>query len=312
MSQEIRRYLILPKYLINYTNIRLGGIHMKIFADSACDLPKSFYEEENVNLIPLHVLMDGKEYRDVLDISALEVYDGIRAGQQPKTSQASPEYFLELWTALAISGEDAIYIAFSSELSGTYSTAVMIRDQVKEDYPDFNLVILDSKCAALGYGLVVQEAARLRKAGATFNEVVEGTTFSAKHMEHLFTVQDLDYMAKGGRVSKSSAFIGGLLSIKPLLQVEEGKLIPIEKHRGKKRVLNRMVQLLEERGDDINQQHIGISHSDDEEIALELKAAIEKKFSPKSIVTHMIGPVIGAHVGPGTLALFFSNKRSEQ
>ncbi len=285
---------------------------MKIFADSACDLPKSFYEEQQVELIPLHVLMDGQEYRDVLDISALEVYDGIRAGQQPKTSQASPEYFLELWTTLAASGEDAVYIAFSSELSGTYNTAVMMRDQVKEDYPNFNLVILDSKCASLGYGLVVKEAARLRNNGASFEEVVEVATFYARHMEHLFTVDDLDYMAKGGRVSKASAFIGGLLSIKPLLHVEDGKLIPIEKHRGRKRVLKRMLQLIEERGDQIHEQHIGINHSDDEAFALELKSAIEQQFNPKSIEMHMIGPVIGAHVGPGTLSVYFLNKRKEQ
>ena len=285
---------------------------MKIFADSACDLPKSFYEEQQVELIPLHVLMDGQEYRDVLDISALEVYDGIRAGQQPKTSQASPEYFLALWTTLAASGEDAVYIAFSSELSGTYNTAVMMRDQVKEDYPNFNLVILDSKCASLGYGLVVKEAARLRNNGASFEEVVEAATFYARHMEHLFTVDDLDYMAKGGRVSKASAFIGGLLSIKPLLHVEDGKLIPIEKHRGRKRVLKRMLQLIEERGDQIHEQHIGINHSDDEAFALELKSAIEQQFNPKSIEMHMIGPVIGAHVGPGTLSVYFLNKRKEQ
>lgn len=285
---------------------------MKIFADSACDLPKSFYEEAQVDLIPLHVLMDGKEYRDVLDISALEVYDGIRAGQQPKTSQASPEYFLNLWTKLAQSGDEALYIAFSSELSGTYNTAVMIRDQVKEEYPNFKLEIIDSKCASLGYGLVVKEAARLRNEGASFDEVLENSIFYAQHMEHLFTVQDLDYMAKGGRVSKTSAFIGGLLSIKPLLHVDDGKLIPIEKHRGKKRVLKRMLELMEERGDQINEQHIGINHSDDEEIALELKAAIEEKFNPKSIEMHMIGPIIGAHVGPGTLSVYFLNKRKEQ
>lgn len=281
---------------------------MRIFADSACDLPKAYYEEQQIDLIPLHVLMDGKEYRDVIDITAIEVYDNIRAGGQPKTSQASPEFFLNLWTELAKSGEDAVYIAFSSELSGTYNTAIMIRDQVKEDFPDFNLVILDSRCASLGYGLVVEAAAEARKAGKSFDEVVETAQFHAQHMEHLFTVQDLDYMAKGGRVSKASAFIGGLLSIKPLLHVEDGKLVPIEKHRGRKKVVNRMLALIEERGIDLNAQHIGISHSDDEEIAQQFKAMLIEKFNPKSIEIQMIGPVIGAHVGPGTLAVFFLNE----
>lgn len=281
---------------------------MKLFADSAADLPKSFFEEKDVNLIPLHVLIDDKEYKDIVDISAIEIYDAIRSGKQPKTSQASPEFFMEQWTALAKSGEEGIYIAFSSELSGTYNTAVMIRDQVKEEYPQLNIIIIDSKCASLGYGLLVKEAARLRQEGDDLLTIEQKIRFMAQHMEHLFTVEDLDYMARGGRVSKASAFIGGLLNIKPLLHVEDGKLVPIENHRGRKRVMRRMLDLMEERGDRLAEQHIAINHSDDEAIALELKAAIEERFNPKSIDIQMIGSVIGAHVGPGTFSVYFLNK----
>lgn len=241
---------------------------MKIFADSASDLPKSFFDEQQVDLISLHVIIDEDEYRDIIEINSKEVYDAIRSGKQPKTSQASPEFFMEEWTKLAKSGEEGIYIAFSSELSGTYNTAVMIRDQVKEVYPDLNLVIIDSKCASLGYGLLVKEAARLRNEGDDLLSVEQKIRFMAQHMEHLFTVEDLDYMAKGGRVSKASAFIGGLLNIKPLLHVEDGKLVPIEKHRGRKKVVRRMLDLMEERGDRLSEQHIGINHADDEAIAL--------------------------------------------
>jgi DegV family protein with EDD domain len=139
-------------------------------------------------------------------------------------------------------------------------------------------------------------------------EIEEKIRFMAEHMEHLFTVEDLDYMARGGRVSKASAFIGGLLNIKPLLHVEGGKLVPIEKHRGRKRVLRRIVELMEERGDNLSKQTVAISHGDDEAIALELKALVEEKFQPKNIEIHMIGSVIGAHAGPGTVSIFFLNK----
>ena len=250
---------------------------MRIFADSASDLPKSFFAENDVTLIPLHVLIDGKEYEDIIEIDSREVYKTIRAGGQPKTSQVSPDELLERWTELSKSGEEGIYIAFSSELSGTHNTAVMMRDQVKEENKNLNLVIVDSKCASLGYGLLIKEAVRLRNAGETLDEIEEKIRFMAEHMEHLFTVEDLDYMARGGRVSKASAFIGGLLNIKPLLHVEDGKLVPIEKHRGRKKVLRRIVELMEERGDNLSGQTIAISHGDDEAIALELKALVERK-----------------------------------
>ena len=214
---------------------------MRIFADSACDLPKSYYDTNPVTLIPLRVHIDDKEYQDVLTIDSTQVYAEIRQGKQPKTSQASPEQFITLFEELAQSGEEGLYIAFSSELSGTHNTAVMIRDQVKEDYPELKLTILDSKCASLGYGLLVKEAVRLKNAGEPLERIAEIVRYKAQHMEHLFTVEDLDYMARGGRVSKASAVIGGLLNIKPLLHVEGGKLVPIEKLRGRKKVMKRMI-----------------------------------------------------------------------
>ncbi len=224
---------------------------MRIFADSACDLPKSFFEENDVTLFPLHVLIDDNDYEDIVTIESKEVYEAIRNGKHPKTSQVSPELFLNKWKELAESGEDGLYIAFSSELSGTYNTAIMMKDQVKETNPRMNLVIIDSKCASLGYGLLVKEAVRLRNTGDDVRTIERKIRIMAAHMEHLFTVEDLDYLARGGRVSKTSAFIGGLLNIKPLLHVEGGKLVPVEKHRGRKKVLRRMVDLMAERGEQL-------------------------------------------------------------
>lgn len=285
---------------------------MKIFADSACDLPQSYFEENDVELFPLSVLLNDKEYEDIVEINSKEVFDAIRQGQQPKTSQASPDLMMKTWKNLAASGEDGIYIAFSSQLSGTYQTAVMTSDQVKEGNPSMNLVLIDSRCASLGYGLLVKEAVRLREEGLDVREIERKIRAMASHMEHLFTVEDLDYLAKGGRVSKASAFFGGLLNIKPLLHVEGGKLVPIEKHRGRKKVLRRMIEVMEERGSNLEEQVLAISHGDDEATALEFKAMIEEVIQPKAIEIHQIGSVIGSHAGPGTIALFFLNKVSSK
>jgi DegV family protein with EDD domain len=152
------------------------------------------------------------------------------------------------------------------------------------------------------------EAVRLLNEGVPKEQLVEKLQFYASHMEHLFTVNDLDYLAKGGRVSKASAFLGGLLNIKPLLNVEDGKLVPFEKLRGKKKLFARMIELMKQRGDSLGQQVIGISHADALDAAEEIKLMIEKECKPKEIIISEIGAVIGAHTGPGTIAVFFLNK----
>nr|WP_263328365.1 DegV family protein [Neobacillus sp. Marseille-Q6967] len=285
---------------------------VKILADSACDLPKEFYYENNVVLFPLKVQVNGQEYEDVKTIDPKTVYDSIRRGAVPKTSQVSPLLFEETFTKMAENNEEGIYIAFSSELSGTYQTSVMILDQVKEKYPNFNLTIVDTKCASLGAGLIVKEAARLAAENRTKEEILEDVIFRSQHMEHLFTVEDLDYLAKGGRVSKASAFLGGLLNIKPILNVEDGKLVPIEKIRGKKKVFRRLLELMRERGENFDNQVVGISHADTEETVIEVKAMIEEELNPKEVYITNIGSVIGAHTGPGTIAIFFLNKIKEE
>jgi DegV family protein with EDD domain len=281
---------------------------VKIMADSACDLPMSFYEENDAILFPLKVQIDGNEYEDLKTIQPKEVYDQIRAGNLPKTSQASPAGFKDVFTELAKNKQDGIYIAFSSELSGTYQTAVMIAEQVKEEYPDFNLSIIDTKCASLGQGLVVMEAVRLAKTNASKEEILEAVQFLSEHMEHLFTVDDLDHLAKGGRVSKASAFVGGLLNIKPLLNVEDGKLVPLEKIRGKKKLLRRIVEVMQERGEGFENQIVGISHADDFETAAEMKKIILDELKAKDVTITSIGAAVGSHTGPGTIAIFFLNK----
>ena len=281
---------------------------VRLFADSASDLPLEFLTEKNVTLFPLVVLLDGKEYEDLLTIKPIDVFNAMKEGKVASTSQVSPHHFKEEFTKLAKEGVSGIYIAFSSELSGTCQTAMMVKAEVQEEYPNLDLTIIDTKCASLGVGLVIKTAVELLEKGATKEEILEGIQFSREHMEHIFTVDNLDYLARGGRISKASAFVGGLLNIKPLLHVEDGKLIPLEKIRGSKKVLKRIVELAEERGVNLNEQTIAISHADAEDTALELKRQLEEKFGTTSFFINSIGSAIGAHVGPGTMAVFFLNK----
>jgi DegV family protein with EDD domain len=281
---------------------------VKLLADSGSDLPLQFLKENNIKLFPLKVLLKEREYEDLLTIEPKTIYTAIRNGEVPKTSQVSPALFEKTFMEMAENNEEGIYFAFSSQLSGTYQTAVLMRDQVKETYPDFKLTIIDTKCASLGQGLVIMDALNLAKKGASLEEITERSQFVASHMEHLFTVDDLDYLAKGGRLSKASAFLGGLLNIKPLLNVEDGKLVPIEKIRGKKKVLRRIVEVMKERGVEFEKQIVGISHADDIETAMEMKKLIQDELHVKEVLITEIGAVIGSHTGPGTIAIFFLNE----
>ncbi|KKE78019.1 DegV family protein [Oceanobacillus caeni] len=283
---------------------------IQILTDSSCDLTLEQFSELDIQIAPLTVHLDGQDYEDGVTIQAKTVYDAMRQGKAPKTSQISPQTFKEIFTSHAKENKPLVYIAFSSQLSGTYQTAKMMEQEVKEAYPDAPIHVIDTKCASLGQGLVVLHAAKLAKQGASVDEVVNAVRYQSEHMEHIFTVDDLEYLKRGGRISKAQAFVGTLLKVKPLLHVDDGKLVPLEKIRGSKKVLSRMLELMEERGLDLTNQTIGISHGDDLERAEQLSKMIQDKFSvsENQIVIEMVGSVIGAHSGPGTIALFFSNQ----
>lgn len=288
--------------------MKVKRLKVKILADSACDLTKEYYDQYNIDMVPLTVHLGEEEYKDGVEISPKKIYDAMREGATTKTSQVSPHTFKSIFTSYAESNQPLVYLAFSSELSGTYQTAKMMEQEIKEKFPNAPLHVIDTKCASIGYGLVILRAAQLAQEGGTADEIIDLATYHAQHMEHIFTVDDLEYLYRGGRVSRTAAFVGSLLRIKPLLHVEDGKLIPIEKIRGSKRVLNRMVEVMEERGTDFTNQVIGISHGDDLEAAEKLATIIKDKFAVKDVIIEMVGSVIGAHSGPGTIALFFLNK----
>ncbi|MCM3411991.1 DegV family protein [Metabacillus litoralis] len=282
-------------------------MNVHILADSASDLPIEYFQENSITFLPLSVELNGKQLEDQREIKPKQIYEEMRQGTIVKTSQITPSLFKDVFTELAKKGTPSLYVAFSSELSGTYQTAMMMRNEVLEEYPNFQLSIIDSKCASLGCGLAVKYAAELAKSGKSLGEIENAVKTYCQKVEHIFTVDNLEYLARGGRISKASAFVGGLLNIKPLLHVEDGKLIPLEKIRGRKKVFKRIIEIMKERGVNLHNQTIAISHGDDEESANEIKALIQEEFQPKDIYINYVGAVIGAHSGPGTLAIFFLN-----
>ncbi|MEC2439563.1 DegV family protein [Bacillus cereus] len=282
---------------------------VKIITDSAADLPVELLQAYDIDLIPLRVYDEAEtEYLDGVTLESVTLLQKMREGAVYRTSLPSLETFQEKFVSYAKEGNPCIYLAFSSELSGTYQSSVVIKEEVKETYADLDLEIIDTKCASLGQGLVVLEAAKMAKDGAPKEDILNRVDFLMNHMEHIFTVADLQYLVRGGRLSKVAGFIGGLLNIKPILNVEEGKLVPLEKVRGKKKVLSRIVDIMEERGKDLKGQTIGITHGDDLETAEALKSLITERFGCEVFIVNTIGAAIGAHTGPGVITLFFLNE----
>lgn len=292
-----------------------GGNKMsiKILSDSACDLSKEIIEEYNIDILPIIVIKGDEEYLDNVTITPEKVYEDMRNGQTYKTAQIPPNAFSDKFSEYAKNGDSIIYIAFSSGLSGTYQTSLFVRESILEEYPDFDLDIVDTKAASGGFGLIVLQAAKLAREGKSKEEILKAIEFYKENIEHIFTVDDIEYLFKGGRVSRVQAFVGGLLNIKPVLHVADGKLVPLEKVRGRHKVFKCMLDLMEDRTKNANlsEQVIGITHGDDLEGALKLKELIIERFGAEKFVINMIGASIGAHSGPGTIALFFLRENYE-
>ncbi|NLW39420.1 MAG: DegV family protein [Tissierellia bacterium] len=287
---------------------------VKILTDSGCDLPKDIIYEYDIDVLPIIVIKDDEEYLDGVTIEPKELYDNMRAGQVYKTAQIPPKMFEEKFEEYAKKGENVIYIAFSSGLSSTYQTSVLVRDSLKEKYPDLNIDIVDSKSASVGFGLLVHKAAEMAKEGKSKEEILKMLDFYVQHIEHIFTVDNIEYLYRGGRVTRTQAFVGGLLNIKPILDIpRDGTLRPIEKVRGRKKVLAKMIELMKERAAkaDLKNQIIGINHGDDIEGATKLKEMIQEEFGCSQFIINIVGCAIGAHSGPGTLSVFFLNKNFE-
>ena len=280
---------------------------MKLIVDSCTDIPFKNIEKMNAYPIALKVNVDGTEYLDQLEISSKEVSEAVSKGVRPLTSQVNPDRFAEVFREVLKEDNEIIYLGFSSGLSGTYQSSVIARDMVLEEFPDADITVIDSLSASYGYGLLTERAAKYINDGLSKDEVVKNIEQDKNTIRHLFTVNDLDYLAKGGRLSKGQAFLGSLLNIKPLLHVEDGKLVPIEKYRGMKRIYKRMTELMNEEGAEVEAV---ITHSDAMYLALDLKKQILKDTKVNDVRIFDIGPTILSHTGNGTVALFYF-KRGE-
>ena len=280
-----------------------------IITDSTCDMPQEMADELGLAILPIRVSMEDKEYAHYLDGRELgfhEFYEKLRAGVPAKTSAANQEDFLSLMEPALAAGRDVLYIGFSSGLSSTYNVGVMTAAQLAEKYPERKVYTVDSLSASFGEGLLVYHAVQQKLAGKSIDEVRAFVEENRLHLCHWFTVDDLQHLKRGGRVSAAAAVFGTMLNIKPVLHVDdEGHLIPVGKVQGRTTSIKALLKKMQETAIDPAEQVVFISHGDCEKDAEKLAAMVRESIGPKEIILNPIGPVIGAHSGPGTAALFF-------
>lgn len=281
----------------------------KIITDSTIDMDHKMIEELGLTVVPLRFTIDGKTYKDKADLSDMPTetfYAKLREGKMSTTSQINADEFTRVFEPVLQGGEDVLYIAFSSGLSGTCQSAFIARDELKEKYPERKIYVFDSLCASLGEGLLVYHAAMLKRAGTDIDSLYNWLGENVLKLCHWFTVDDLNHLKRGGRVSATAALVGTLLGVKPVLHVDdEGHLIPVSKVRGRRQSLDALVQKMEETAIQPADQTVFISHGDCLADAEYVANRVREKFGVKNIYINFVGPVIGAHSGPGTVALFF-------
>lgn len=279
-----------------------------LFTDSCCDLPISFVNENNIQVMPIIVNINGEDIPDDLgkSISHKDFYSLIRNGKLPKTSQVNVDTFERNFKKYVREGYSIIYIGFSSALSGCVNSARLAKEIIDEEIKDADITIVDTKSASMGLGLLVYYAANMLKEGKSKEDIVNWLENNKLKVNHWFTVDDLNHLKRGGRVSSTVAIVGTMLSIKPIMHVDnEGRLIPISKVKGRKKAIKVLCDKLKEKILDSENQTVFISHGDCIQEAENLKGLILSEVKVKEIIINNIGPAVGSHSGPGTLALFF-------
>lgn len=282
----------------------------KIATDSCCNLPEDLIEQFDLTVFPLVFRVDGIERQSYLkgQVTDLkEFYDDMREGKVFTTSLPNLKDAEEELEAILSEGNDVLYLGFSSALSGTYEAIELLGKELIERYPDRKIITIDTLAASLGQGLIVYYAAKMSQEGKSLEETAQWVQDNLLHMCHWFTVDDLMFLYRGGRVSKTAAFAGSLLNIKPVLHVDdEGRLIPVVKTRGRIKSIRRLFDYFKEtHTEPLADQVLAISHGDCLEDALTLKKLIDDEYGEQRWIINYVDPVIGAHSGPGTLALFF-------
>ena len=280
----------------------------KIITDSCCDFTDEQYAALDVRYVPLSVLFRGEDHKNFNNPAVLkDFYDGLRQGDTGSTSAVNPEGWTAVMEPVLKEGLDILCIAFSSGLSTTYQSAVIAAGELEEKYPGRKVRVIDSYCAALGQGLLVHHACRQRDAGLSLEELAAWVEETKLHICHWVTVDDLQHLKRGGRISAATAFLGGMLNIKPMIVMnDEGKLETVAKARGRKAAMEMMVQKFLETKGDFDNETVFIAHgdcpADAENLSRLVKAACPQV---KNVVIGYVGGVIGAHTGPGVLVLFF-------
>lgn len=280
-----------------------------IVTDSCCDLPLNIVKDFNLNVIPLKFTINNVSYfnySDEREMKNKDFYRILREGSMSITSQINSYEFVEQVTPLLNEGYDILYVGFSSALSGTYNSFLIAQEELKELFPERKILAIDSLSASLGQGLLIYSALLKQKEGKSLEEVYDFIESNKLSLVHLFTVDDLNFLKRGGRLSATGAFIGTLLKIKPLMHVSnEGRLVPYSKTVGRKISIKKLVDELADRIVNPEEQVIFISHGDVLEEAKYAGELIKSKVKVKDVVYGNVGPVIGSHSGPGTIAIFF-------
>lgn len=282
-----------------------------ILVDAGTDLPRDFYEKFDVDFIPMTCSMDGRDYVDDAGISLpyKEFYEQMRQGKVFTTSMINTEVYGEWFRKYLDEGRDLLAITLSSGISSSYNSACIAAEELRGQYPDRKLIVVDGLNASLGGGLVAFYAQKQRGEGKTIEETAEWLESNKKNIQHLFTVDDLMFLQRGGRIGKGTAVLGTLMGIKPLLDVDpEGRLRNCSKKRGRKGALDGIVDWMSELATSDHFDCITISHGDCEEDADYVIKKVTERFKVDLIVKNYIGPTIGSHSGPGTIALFFYGK----
>ena len=276
-----------------------------ITVNSTVDLPKEWLEERHVPVVPLKYTIDGETYTDMEGLSAKEFFAKLREGKMSVTSQVNPEEAAELLEPYVKAGKDVLHLGFSSGLSGTLNSMRIAGQMLEEKYPEAKVIVIDTLCACLGEGLLLYKALQQKAMGKTIDETAQWVEENKLHICHNVTVDDLNHLHRGGRVSKTTAVLGTLMQIKPIIHMDDnGKLQVIGKERGRKKSLNKIVDMAVEQSKGWDNDIIMITHGDCIEDAEYVAKLVREKMGIDNILINNIGTVIGSHTGPGVVAVF--------
>lgn len=284
-----------------------------IITDSASDVPESIIKEYELYVMPTPVTIEGKDYFDGETIFPDEFYKIQASGRDIKTYHINQYMFHEHFLPFAQRGDEVLYLCFSTGIAGTFNAAKLAYEEVLEEYPDFKITIIDTKCASVGYGLVAERLLRMQRNGASGELLIEAVEFFCRHMEHAVTVMELDYLFKGGRLSRTSFLAGTVLDIKPIIIVDEkGSLKAVEKVRGWKKAQKRILDMVGEKGRNLENQVVGVCYGTDKEAYDYIKDQLKERYHIKGFLEGRVGCAIGAHTGPGILGIVFLNETNEK